>query len=182
MTTSSLSLEIISLGYMDNANWISNSKENLEDILSIADKFYGFIRAAINKNKSQLITNSSGCFTPVPLKFGTSILNLPPEKSSIHFLRVWININNSSTFVKHQYIDTIRSFTTVLKKKSSTNKQICYITNMVLFSLLEYRLQTTPLSKNECIRISSPIRILIKNNSPFSISAPNCLFTGNIFY
>ncbi|CAI2185175.1 11005_t:CDS:1 [Funneliformis geosporum] len=53
---------------------------------------------------------------------------------------------------------------------------------MVLFSLLEYQLQTIPLSKNECIRISSPIRILIKNNSHFTISAPNCFFIGNIFY
>ncbi|CAI2198610.1 17790_t:CDS:1, partial [Funneliformis geosporum] len=41
---------IFSLGYMDDANWISNYKENLEDILSIANKFYGFTRAAINKN------------------------------------------------------------------------------------------------------------------------------------
>ncbi|CAI2184735.1 9004_t:CDS:2, partial [Funneliformis geosporum] len=154
ITTSSLSLEIFSLGYMDDANWISNYKENLEDILSIANKFYGFTRAAINKNKSQLITNSSGCPTSVPLKFVTSILNLPPERSSIHFLR----------------------------KKPLTDKQICYITNMVLFSLLEYRLQTIPLSKNKCIRISSPIRTLIKNNSHFAISAPNYLFTRNIFY
>ncbi|CAI2188966.1 13024_t:CDS:2 [Funneliformis geosporum] len=146
---------------MDDANWISNSKENLEDILSIADEFYGFTRAAINKNKSQLITNSPECPITVPLKFGTSILNLPPERSSIH---------------------TIRSFTAMLKKKPLTDKQICYITNMVLFSLLEYRLQTTSLSKNECIRIFSPIRTLIKNNSHFAISAPNCLFTENIFY
>ncbi|CAI2194205.1 18794_t:CDS:1, partial [Funneliformis geosporum] len=130
MTTSSLSLEISSLGYMDDANWISNSKENLEDILSIADKFYGFTRAAINKNKSQLITNSPGCPTTVPLKFGTLILNLSPERSSIRFLEVWINIDNSPTFVKHQCIDTIRSFTAVLKKMPLTNKQICYITNM----------------------------------------------------
>ncbi|CAI2200944.1 8888_t:CDS:1, partial [Funneliformis geosporum] len=55
---------ISSLGYMDDANWISNSKENLEEILSTADEFYGFTRAAINKNKSQLITNSPGCLTP----------------------------------------------------------------------------------------------------------------------
>ncbi|CAI2188794.1 18518_t:CDS:1, partial [Funneliformis geosporum] len=40
MTTSSLSVEISSLGYMDDANWISNSKENLENILSIIDEFY----------------------------------------------------------------------------------------------------------------------------------------------
>ncbi|CAI2193215.1 1312_t:CDS:1, partial [Funneliformis geosporum] len=69
--------------------------------LSIADEFYGFTRATINKNKSQLITNSSGCPTSVLLKFGTFVLNLPPERSSIRFLEVWININNSSTFVKH---------------------------------------------------------------------------------
>ncbi|CAI2196399.1 12166_t:CDS:1 [Funneliformis geosporum] len=124
MTTSSLSLEISSLGYMDDANWISNSKENLEDILSIADEFYGFTKAVINKNKSQLITNSPEYPTTVPLKFRTSILNLPSERSFIRFLGIWININNSSTFVKCQCIDTIRSFTIVLKKKPLTDKQI----------------------------------------------------------
>ncbi|CAI2201070.1 15472_t:CDS:1, partial [Funneliformis geosporum] len=41
---------ISSLGYMDDANWISNSKENLEKILSTANEFYGFTIAAINKN------------------------------------------------------------------------------------------------------------------------------------
>ncbi|CAI2175244.1 11154_t:CDS:1 [Funneliformis geosporum] len=88
MITSSLSLKNSSLGYMDDANWILNSKENLEDILSITDKFYGFTRAAINKNKSQLITNSFEYLTPVLLKFEISILNLPPKSSSICFLEV----------------------------------------------------------------------------------------------
>ncbi|CAI2196199.1 9134_t:CDS:1 [Funneliformis geosporum] len=100
MTTSSLSLEISSLGYMDNANWISNSKENLEEILSTADEFYGFTRAAINKNKSQLITNSPRCPTPVPLKFGTSILNLPPERSFICFLSFGIPSTDYSIIQK----------------------------------------------------------------------------------
>ncbi|CAI2199292.1 10268_t:CDS:1, partial [Funneliformis geosporum] len=70
----------------DDANWISNFKDNLEDILIIADEFYGFTSVAINKNKSQLITNSSRCLIPIPLKFGTFILNLPPERSSIRLL------------------------------------------------------------------------------------------------
>ncbi|CAI2184814.1 5085_t:CDS:1 [Funneliformis geosporum] len=86
MTTFSLSLKIFSLGYMDNANWISNFKENLEDILTIADEFYGFTRAVINKNKSQFITNFSRYPTLVFLKFETSILNLPSEDLLFVFL------------------------------------------------------------------------------------------------
>ena len=58
MTLFSLSVEVSSLRYMDDANWISNSKENLEEILEVADEFYGFTRAAINKQKSQLLTNN----------------------------------------------------------------------------------------------------------------------------
>jgi len=53
---------------------------------------------------------------------------------------------------------------------------------MVLMPLLEYRIQTTPLSQLECNTFSAPIRRLLKHNSHFAISTPDCLFKGNNFY
>src|SRR3989337_979487 len=45
---------ISSLAYMDDATWISDSKEHLEAQLAIADEFYTLTKSAINQDKSEL--------------------------------------------------------------------------------------------------------------------------------
>jgi hypothetical protein len=182
MTSSSLSVDISSLGYMDDANWIASSKEDLEFLLDIADEYYSLTRAAINKNKSRLLTNALCSPDPIQIKFGSSSIPIAPELGSVRFLGVWINIFNSSSFVKKQTKDTISSFIAILKSKPLTDKQLIYIFNTVLMPTLEYRLQTTPLSYNECNTLSAPFRRLLKSNSKFTSSAPYCLFKGNNFY
>ncbi|CAI2177782.1 2016_t:CDS:1, partial [Funneliformis geosporum] len=69
MISSSLSVNISSLGYMDDANWITSSKEDLKYILDIADEYYSFTRAAINKTKSRLLTNALFSSDLIQLKF-----------------------------------------------------------------------------------------------------------------
>ncbi len=56
-TQQQLQAQISALGFMDNANWISSSLEDLKNILAIADDFYKITRATINKDKSKLLTN-----------------------------------------------------------------------------------------------------------------------------
>src|SRR5687767_3963593 len=51
-----LSEMISALAYMDDATWISDSKEHLEAQLAIADEFYALTKSAINKDKSELLT------------------------------------------------------------------------------------------------------------------------------
>src|SRR3989337_1770362 len=60
--------------------------------------------------------------------------------------------------------------------------QLSYIINMVLYPLIMYRLQCTPLSHEECNKITTPLGRLIKHKSSFSISAPNSLFHSKPFY
>ncbi|CAI2198962.1 13969_t:CDS:1, partial [Funneliformis geosporum] len=79
MTSSSLFVDISSLGYMDDANWIASSKEDLEHILDIADEYYSLTRAAINKNKSRLPTNALYSPDSIQLKFGSSLIPITPE-------------------------------------------------------------------------------------------------------
>ncbi|CAI2184603.1 5975_t:CDS:2, partial [Funneliformis geosporum] len=102
MTSSSLSVDISSLGYMDDVNWIASSKED-EYILD-----------------------------PFHLKFGSSSISITPELGSVHFLVPFTN-----------------------------NTTILY---------------------NECNTLSAPIRRLLKSNSKFASSAPDCFFKGNNFY
>src|SRR3990170_609881 len=108
---------------MDDSNWIAHFKEDLESILQVADEFYSITKAAINKNKSQLLTNELSSSLPIPLAFGSSIINIKSEFGSVRFLGVWINIFNSPSFVKKQIKDTISNFTTILKSKALTDKQ-----------------------------------------------------------
>ncbi|CAI2193739.1 17318_t:CDS:1, partial [Funneliformis geosporum] len=79
ITLSSLSIDILSLGYMDDANWITSSKEDLKYILDIADEYYSLTRAAINKNKSRLLTNTLVSPNPIQLKFGLSFIPITPD-------------------------------------------------------------------------------------------------------
>ncbi|CAI2193037.1 6101_t:CDS:1, partial [Funneliformis geosporum] len=173
MTSSSLSVNISSLGYMDDANWIASFKEDLEYILDIADEYYSLTRAAINKNKSRLLSNALISPDTIQLKFGSSFIHITPDLGSVHFLSVLINIFNSSSFVKKQTKDTISSFISILKSKPFTDKQLIYIFNSILMPTLEYHLQTTLLSYNECNTFSAPIRRLLKTNSKFASSAPD---------
>src|SRR4051812_1770404 len=95
-----------SIEFMDDSNWIAHSKEDLETILQVADEFYSITKTAINKNKSQLITNDLLAPSLIPINFGPSVINIKPEFSSIRFLGVWINIFNSPSFVTKQVKDT----------------------------------------------------------------------------
>src|ERR1043165_7029621 len=79
---SCLSEQISSLGFMDDANWISSSKEKVEIILATADEFYIMTRSAINRNKTKILTNCPSIKngSPISLKFGDTILEIVPEQ------------------------------------------------------------------------------------------------------
>ncbi|CAI2201533.1 13152_t:CDS:1, partial [Funneliformis geosporum] len=55
------------------------SKEDLEYILDITDEYYSLIRAAINKNKSRLLTNTLVSLDSIQLKFGSSFISITPD-------------------------------------------------------------------------------------------------------
>src|SRR5215216_4156822 len=69
-----------------------------------------------------------------------------------------------------------------MKYKPITDKQMAYIINMVLCPLLEYRIQITPLSKNECDILFAPIRSLFKSKLHFSSTLPTVLLHLKYFY
>src|SRR6266498_3658025 len=68
--------QIAALGFIDDANWISSSLENLEDNLEVADDFYKLTRATINKDKSKLFTNTTLKKDLIPIKFGHNVIPL----------------------------------------------------------------------------------------------------------
>jgi hypothetical protein len=59
--------------------------------------------------------------------------------------------------------------------KKATVSQLVYLNNNVLLLSIEYRLQTSFLSKNACKHIQRPIWTLIKNKVGLAKSAPNSM-------
>ena len=85
---------------MDNANWISSSLDDLKDILDVADDFYKLTRAAINKEKSKLITNITIENEPIPIRFGRNIIPIQPSFGEIRFLGIKVNVHLNHSLVK----------------------------------------------------------------------------------
>ncbi len=97
---STSSLQISSLSFIDDANWISDFQNHLESILQVADEFYALTRAAINKYKSHLLTNTTHKSHPILIKFNFNTISIPPSFGSVRFLGVLININLRRSLIK----------------------------------------------------------------------------------
>src|ERR1041385_426947 len=113
-STTTESINIPALAYMDDTNWISGSEQNMASILTIAKEFFSFTNILVNDFKAELmttakltmITNSNGVSSPAPITFstGSSTVTLTPalHRSSVRYLGVWINLNKSRAFVLNQ--------------------------------------------------------------------------------
>ncbi len=112
---------------MDDINWISSSLENLEEILDVTDDFYTLTRAAINKNKSKLLINTTIKKEVIPIKFGQIVILIQPSFDAVHFLRVSINIHLNHSHVKKELKMHIHHFINITKTKHITDCQFCYI-------------------------------------------------------
>ncbi len=148
---------------MDDANWISSSLEDLEDILEVTDNFYMLTRAAINKDKSKLLINTTTGKDSIPIRFGQTIVPIQLSFGAIHFFGIMINIHLNHSLVKKELKMHIRRFINVTKTKSITDHQFCYIANLVLFLQLLYKMHNTPLSNSACLHLNQSIRSLFKH-------------------
>jgi len=107
---------------MDDANWIFSSLEDLEDILNVADDFYKLTRAAINKNKSKLLTNTTIVKDPIPIRFRDTVIPIHPSFGAVRFLGIMINIRLNHSLVKKELRAHIQSFINVVKSKTITDR------------------------------------------------------------
>src|SRR5947209_2693469 len=66
-----------------------------------------------------------------------------------------------------------------IKFKRASYSQLVYLNNSVLLPSIEYRLQTSFLSKHKCEQIQRPIWIIIKNKMELARSVANSLCSHN---
>ena len=186
-STQTLTEMVSTLGFMDDANWISSSLEQMETILSVADEFYDITSAAINKDKSKLLTNTTNQPDSIKIKFGKTTLNITPFTDPVRFLGVNIHISLCHNLVVKDIRAHIRRFVNTIKCKPITDCQYCYIVNHVLFSQILYKLRNTPLSQDLCNSLNTAIRKLFKAKSssteqhPMQFYTLHCSITSAIY-
>ena len=181
-TKQQLQEQIIALRFMDDANWISSSLDDLEEILEVADDFYKLTRAAINKEKSKLITNTTANDDLIPIRFSSNIIPLRPSFRAVRFLDVQVNVHLNHSLVKKELRAYIKRFVNLTKTKPITDHQFSYIVNHVLFSQLLYKMRITSLPHSTCLSLNQTIRSLFKHKNQFPRTAPNAIFHGRMFY
>ncbi|GBB93697.1 hypothetical protein RclHR1_22150002 [Rhizophagus clarus] len=177
---------INNLVFMDDSTLISSSKSGLAYMLSITEEFYALNNTSANHHKYVLISNSLPLTTtsnvsPVEFNLSLSSLNrissisVTPISvtSSFRFLGVWFNIKGSQDFVKKQIAGECNSFAATLRPAKLSAKQVVYLYNMVLIPKLEYCMQVTHLSTQDCYAATRHVRSLIKQKANFSRALSN---------
>ncbi|GBC20729.2 hypothetical protein GLOIN_2v1479662 [Rhizophagus irregularis DAOM 181602=DAOM 197198] len=176
------------LSYMDDTNFLSENKADLEKILEIADSFYNINDIKINKEKSELLWKTKkghNMSEIVKIKFGNKDLIIKPadKKGSVRILGVWFNAYNRREHVIAQIREEVRNCceTMILRKKLS-DKQMSFIFNVLIIPKIEYHAQMIILTEEECNSLIAPFRMLYKNKIGLARTAPNALMHTREFY
>jgi ribonuclease HI len=183
-TTNTESITVTNVAYMDDTTWIAPSKENMNEILSIASSFYQLNGIKINPDKSTLmvINSSKNNNNDTYATFNNIPIHPTATHTPVRILGVWFNASGSRKHHISSFKNTINTFKSLLYPKKLTGEQIKYIINHVLAPRLEYRYQTTFFSKKECSQLLSPIKKLFKNKLGLSRSFPNSAIHHPHFY
>src|SRR3989440_163677 len=104
----SRNLSIPALAYMDDTNWISDSKANLTSILNLAQSFFHLTHIRINHFKTDLmrryptINVRFSAASPAPVTFTLQDENVTitpiPYNGEGRYLGVWISLSKSKSF------------------------------------------------------------------------------------
>ncbi|GBC01782.1 hypothetical protein RclHR1_43290001 [Rhizophagus clarus] len=182
----STSIHVPSKAYMDDTTIITDSKENLEVLLSTADSFFELASIKINYDKVELLLRNDSAYdaSPINLSFGDKTISIVPKspKENIRILGVYFNVARCPKYNLRLIRDEIINFTSMIKKKDVTDKIIRYIFNSLIIPRIEYRSQVQVLTKDECNSFKALYMKTIKNKLGFAATAPNIIITNSFFY
>ena len=175
------------IAFMDDTTWIAESKNYMEEILTIADDFYTLNSIKVNKDKSVLLKyepDKADDNSHIDLSFGNEVILIRPNayKESTRFLGIWINLASDRRFIIEQAKDEVTQFCTTLKTKRITDKQLLYLWNMIVIPRIEYRTQVTHLTSRECSHITSIFQKFFKHKVKLSWTAPNAILENHHIY
>src|SRR5205085_6030099 len=170
------------LAYADDTTWIARSEKELQKIIDISNEFYELNDIEINSKKSELLVlnrkeNDTERGSTPRIKVGEKkeIVQVKKGKEAIRHLGVWISEKGSKEYNETVITREVARICKVLVWKKASVSQLVYLNNSVLLLSIEYRLQTSFLSKASCKHIQRPIWTLIKNKLGLAKSAPNSM-------
>jgi hypothetical protein len=172
------------IAYMDDTTWIARSKEDMENILSEANKFYTANDSQINGKKSVLITINNPKEEPGKINVGTTqeIVTELDRKEHTHFLGIWLGSKDHSKETIRLVQDEIKAISSALRSKKVTDKHMEYILNKVLIPRIEYRTQHCSLGWLKCNELSSQIRSLFRRKINIVGTIPNSVIHHKAIY
>ena len=173
----SVTQKVYATVYMDDTVWIANNKDNLQNILNITQEFCKLVDININPSKSQVMhINPKKCdFRSVVLMNDQDIIPVG-KHTPVRYLGVWLTQSGNKSYQKNLISEKILNVIKTINWKRTTDKQVRYIINQVLFPQIEYLLSDMIISKTQCAEINSKILSFFKHKSGFAKTAINNLF------
>src|SRR5437868_3985056 len=131
------------VAFADNIIWIASSKEQLEEIIKIAEDFFKINNIQINLFKSKLITiNAKSNIEEYKVIVDKQEIYTTKEKEVVRFLEIWIRQKLGKKQIVAKARQVVRLFANIIKKKIVSTSQVLYINNICLMPKLEYILQS----------------------------------------
>jgi hypothetical protein len=164
---------------MDDTLWITESKQQLEQIIQTASTFYQMANITINPHKSTLCSNLPQHTT---INYMNSTISTLPSNTAFKFLGCWFTINCNYTVQTKLIVDEITNLTNTLNTKKITDKQAAYIINSVIIPIFEYRTHNIVISQSTCNKLLSKYLTIAKHKAGLSRSIPNSTLLNHNIY
>ncbi|EXX64219.1 hypothetical protein RirG_144880 [Rhizophagus irregularis DAOM 197198w] len=182
--TNIINEKINHLAFMDNANLISSSKENLVKLYNICNSFFRLSDIKANPKKYELLVIGNKIEDKEEenqvLLDGCSV-KINNSEEGARFLGVWFSAQ--ANFKSHNRIieDCVKRLTNVMRWKKLTAKECIYLWNTVIIPVVEYQLQCTVLNKVLIEKLDSKIRSVIKQKCGLAAHTSNSVIHDKDF-
>src|SRR5205085_12556575 len=147
-----------------------------------ANEFYDLNDIEINEKKSDLLVincnqKKGKSSTSLAIKAGKNndLVYAKRDTEAIRHLGVWISEKGRAECNAKIISREIMRMCKAIRFKRATVSQLIYLNNSVLLPSIEYRLQTSFLTKSKCDRIQKLIWMLIKNKLESARSVANSI-------